>query len=83
VVGVQDSRVYSSRKQATEFCLPLDQSIPAEVSPVQRENIEGDEARFQPMEEKIVEPWISVFIEADDFAIENCRASDRRTDCGG
>ena len=62
MVGVQDSRVYSSRKQATEFCLPLDQSIPAEVSPVQRENIERDEARFEPMEQKVIKARVPLFV---------------------
>jgi len=71
VVGVQDSRVYSSRKQATEFCLPLDQSIPAEVSPVQGKDVERDEARLRPVEEQVIELGIARRIKADDLAIDD------------
>ena len=54
---------------ASEFCLALNKSTPAQIVTVARQDIEGEEGWLATMKEQIVELGATVRIETDDFSV--------------
>src|SRR5215467_8022532 len=69
VVGVQDAAGLL-RNERPENALALEQGPGPQIAPIEGQHIEGVEPRLGSMPEEVVELRTSVFIEADDLAVQ-------------